>query len=1127
MNRKLYSHIFFALTWLLRAGLAVSAPTAAAQSIADYANSTAHLTIGSGTATTLYAGTFGAVAPTDLAATTDAMVRDTAGNLYFANTYEIDMYYTADISGAVPPLLQFAAQNAPTPFTPVKGNVYAIAGNGNDAGLSCGGGACGDGSFAVNATLGYIGSLLFDSTGSLLMADESSFAVRKIDQSTGFITTIAGDPNHTISAASANGTTAASSTFVSPSSLALRNGVLYVADAGANVVRAIGTDGTMTTVAGDITQAGTFCSDTTCGEGGPATRAVLGGAYSIALDSDGNLYVSETSTNVVRKVGADGNIHTVAGVNGSPCGGSGCGDNGPATSALLNVPIGISLDSNDNLVIADLNDNAIRAVRHSDQMMFTIAGSITASPSASQAQEAGLDGSPSSSLMLTNPQYAFVDSSGGLNVADTNLIWKVDGPAQKLAQTIEFQALATVTYGVAPITLMAQSIGPDSNPTNLTITYTVSPASLASVDGSKLTIIGAGTVTITASQPGDATYMAATPVTQTLNVQKAPLTVAADDISFTYKSASTLPRLTYHLTGLVHGDTDATAVTGQPVLTTNATATSPAGTYPITTALGTLASVNYTLTPQNGVLTISGGAVQTITFSALSDVTYGASAITLSASSDSGLAVSYTSSGPATILGSRLVVNGVGTVSVTATQAGDPNFAAATPVTETFRVKPAVLTITADNATRAYGAANPAFSYTATGFVNGDGPPVLSGAPVFLPPAASSVPGQYALGLDPSGGTLFASNYTFTFVPGTLTVTKAAQTIAFPQFADTPYGNSVIPWRATASSGLTVAIAATGPITYDQTGFSPIPPDHSAVIGAVTVTATQPGNDLYAAAPPITQTFQTTRAQLQVNANNVTRAFGAANPNFTYYFGGSTAFVLAGNTYSGMPGLTTTADTTSPPGDYPIVVSQGTFTSPVWTLQPVNGTLTILAASSFSLTATPSAVTVPIGQSASVKITLTPLNDFTGSVTIGCGGLPAGVTCSMSPQTLTPVVSANGAAPAPATGVLTIVAAGAQASPQHDSRDVLAGTLLLPAAIGGLLLMFARRRFTNREGIRMFFLGAFLLLSLSSLIACGGNGNNSQGGAQRGTSTIQVTGNGTAADGSAVMNQLNLTITLQ
>ena len=597
--------------------------------------------------------------------------------------------------------------------------------------------------------------------------------------------------------------------------------------------------------------------------------------------------------------------------------------------------------------------------------------------------------------------------------------------------------------------------------------------------------------------------------------------------SNTFGLSTKLRQLTYHLGGLVLGETAATAVTGQPVLTTSATPKSASGTYPITTALGTLASVNYALTPQNGVLTITGGVAQTISFSALPDVTYGVSAITLGASSSSGLAVSYTVSGPATILGSRLVVNGVGAVSVTAAQGGDENFGAATPVTQIFTVKPAILSIKANDATRAYGAANPAFSYTATGFVNGDGPSVLSGAPAFLPPAASSAPGQYPLGLDPSGGTLFASNYTFNFLPGTLTITKAAQTITFPQVADTPYGNSVILWKATASSGLAVAIAATGPITYDQIEFSPIPPDHSAVIGTVTVTASQPGNDLYGAAPPVTQTFQTTRAQLQVNANNMTRAFGAENPNFTFYFAGSTSAVIAANTYSGMPQLTTTADSSSPPGDYPIVVTQGTFSSPVWTLQPINGTLTILAAASFTLTATPSALTVPIGQSASVKITLTPLNDFAGSVTVGCGGLPAGVTCTMNPQSLTPVADANGSGPGPATGVLTIVAAGTQASLQHGPEEVLAGALLFPAATGGLLLVFARRRFAHRGAGRMILFVAVLLLPLSSLIACGGNGKNSQSGSQPGTSMIQVTGSGVAPDGTTVMNQLNLTITLQ
>src|SRR6202008_2040473 len=95
----------------------------------------------------------------------------------------------------------------------------------------------------------------------------------------------------------------------------------------------------------------------------------------------------------------------------------------------------------------------------------------------------------------------------------------------------------------------------------------------------------------------------------------------------------------------------------------------------------------------------------------------------------SGLAVSYTVSGPATVSGSTLTITGAGSVTGTASQAGNTDYAAATRVSQTFTVAKAPLTITATNASMVYGQALPSFPYTAAGFVNNDGMTVLSGTP--------------------------------------------------------------------------------------------------------------------------------------------------------------------------------------------------------------------------------------------------------------------------------------------------------------------------------------------------------------------------------------------------------------
>jgi len=187
------------------------------------------------------------------------------------------------------------------------------------------------------------------------------------------------------------------------------------------------------------------------------------------------------------------------------------------------------------------------------------------------------------------------------------------------------------------------------------------------------------------------------------------------------------------------------------------------------------ADTNFVSAPVDATFTINKGA-QTITFGALSSVTYGVSPITLTATASSGLGVSYGVSGPGSVSGSTLTVTGAGSIVITASQTGNGNWGAATPVPETLTVAKASLTITASNASKSYGAANPAFSYTPSGFVNGDSSAVLSGSPSLTTTATvSSVVGTYPI--TAAAGTLSAANYSFVFAAGTLTVNKTNTTV--------------------------------------------------------------------------------------------------------------------------------------------------------------------------------------------------------------------------------------------------------------------------------------------------------------------------------------------------------------
>jgi sugar lactone lactonase YvrE len=157
---------------------------------------------------------------------------------------------------------------------------------------------------------------------------------------------------------------------------------------------------TITTIAGTGGYGGS-------GDGGPATSAQLWDPRGVAVDSDGNIYIADPGNYRIRKVDSSGNITTFAG-NGTP-GYSGDGES--ATSAQLNNPNGIAVDSLGNIYIADQYNYRIRKV-DSDGKITTIAGNGTPGYSG--------DGGPATSAQLYNPSGVAVDSDGNIYIADNN-----------------------------------------------------------------------------------------------------------------------------------------------------------------------------------------------------------------------------------------------------------------------------------------------------------------------------------------------------------------------------------------------------------------------------------------------------------------------------------------------------------------------------------------------------------------------------------------------------------------------------------------------------------------------------------------------------------------------------------
>jgi hypothetical protein len=160
---------------------------------------------------------------------------------------------------------------------------------------------------------------------------------------------------------------------------------------------------------------------------------------------------------------------------------------------------------------------------------------------------------------------------------------------------------------------------------------------------------------------------------------------------------------------------------------------------------------------------------QTINFPSIANAVYGAAPTALQATASSDLSVTYTVTGPAVVTGQSLTITGAGTVTVTANQSGNSSYAAASPVAHTFTIAPAVLSISAQNLSMAYGSALPTLLFSTAGLVNGDSAGVVTGAAALTTTATSTSPvGAYTI--TAAQGTLAATNYNFVFVNGVLDI---------------------------------------------------------------------------------------------------------------------------------------------------------------------------------------------------------------------------------------------------------------------------------------------------------------------------------------------------------------------
>jgi sugar lactone lactonase YvrE len=278
-------------------------------------------------------------------------------------------------------------------------------------------GYSGDGGLASKAHLFGPTSLAFDKTGNLYIADSYNKVIRKVDAKTGIIATIAGIPGP--DGSPGDGGPATKAKFELPSGIAVdSSGNLFITDLFACTIRRVdATTGIITTVAG-----GGFAFP---GDGGPATAANIVQPTAVTVDSFGNLYISDRGDALLRRVDAlTGVISTVAG--SYTCNFGSClpkygysGDGGLATAAELYCPEGVALDALANIYFSDSCDFAVRKIDATTGIISTIAGNPIQHlyQEISQGGNSG-DGGPASSAELGYPDQLTFDNTGNLLFAD-------------------------------------------------------------------------------------------------------------------------------------------------------------------------------------------------------------------------------------------------------------------------------------------------------------------------------------------------------------------------------------------------------------------------------------------------------------------------------------------------------------------------------------------------------------------------------------------------------------------------------------------------------------------------------------------------------------------------------------
>ena len=985
---------------------------------------------------------------------------DSAGNVYIAN------YNNQDIQKV----------------TASSGNISIVAGNGTS-------GYLGDGGAATGAEFKHPSGLGVDSAGNIYIADKNNCRIRKVTVATGVIATVAGTST---CGYTGDGGLATSGEIHNPSSdIAVDSyGNWYFGDNSNYRIRVVNAStGIITTVAGNGTQGYT-------GDGSAATSAEINNPSGVALDSSGNIYFSDFNAQVIRKVTVStGIISTVAGTGTAGY----SGDGGPAIDAEINFPGSLTVDLAANIYILDIN-NRVRVVNAASGIISTLAGNGTGG-------YAG-DGGPATSAELNIPADIALDSAGNMYIGDSsnNVIRKVNVSQSQLTYptstavgtmdgTDDPQTATVANIGNASLTISVPGTGnnpsvsayfeldnattcPELNTSSSSATLAAGGVCNYAVDFAP-TIAGVvtGSVILTDNTLG------VTGSTQTISLTATAIAVnttttvtssvnpSAYSGSVTFTATVAAVSGTAACTGTVQFSVDSTNVGGAITLSggtaTYTTSTLTTGTHSVIAAYTTNSSCNSS-TSSTLTQTVNKATPTVSVWPTVSSITYGQT-----------LASSTLTGGTASVGGSF-----AWTTASTGPGAGTPSESVTFTPNDTTNyntvsgsiavtVNKAALAITASSATVSYGGGVPTITPSYSGFVNSQTSSVLTTQPT----CTTTYTATSAAGSSPSTSCsgAAAANYAISYVAGVVTVNQAPLTITASS-TTVSYGAAVptiTPSYSAFVNSQTSSVLTTAPTcttTYTVTSAAGSSPSTSCSGAAAANYAIS-----YVAG-----VVTVNQAPLTITASSSTVSYGAAVPTITPTY---SAFVNSqtSGVLTTQPTCTTTYTTASAAGSSPSTSCSGAAAAN-YAISYVAGVVTVnqapltITASSSTVnygaavpTITPSYSAFANSQTSSVLTTQpTCTTTYTAASAAGssppttCSGAAAAnysisyvagtVTVNQAPPTITFSVSNQTYGVSPFTVSATSNSAGAITYSVVSGPATISGSTVTISAIGTVVL---------------------------------------------------------------------------